>query len=92
MKCTSLGIVEIADKLNKVVVGWINYYGAYYKSAMAPVLRQIDYKLIKWAIRKFKKFRGKWLRAYEWLMGLMKREPKLFVHWKWRKAEIGRAV
>ncbi|WP_082111257.1 MULTISPECIES: group II intron maturase-specific domain-containing protein [Photorhabdus] len=48
---------------NAKIRGWINYYGAFYKSALYPTLRQIDRKLVLWLTRKHKRLRGHRRRA-----------------------------
>lgn len=75
-------IWELARMINPVVRGWIYYYGKFCKSAMYPVLRYIDSVLVKWACRKYKKFRGHPYKAIQWLSAVMKREPGLFAQWK----------
>ena len=40
-----------------IVRGWVNYFGAFYKSALYPTLQHIDRKLARWATRKFKRLR-----------------------------------
>lgn len=75
-------IRDIAEKVNPVVRGWINYYGKYYKSAMYPILRQLNWKLSIWLARKYKRIKGGQRRARLWLANIAKRNPKQFVHWQ----------
>ncbi len=75
-------IDDLARMFNVHVQGWVNYYGRYYKSAMYPFLRNIERFLIRWVMRKYKRFQGHKRRAKKWLGGVRKREPKLFVHWR----------
>jgi len=75
-------ITDLAKMFNAQVQGWVNYYGKYYKSAMYPFLRNIERYLIRWVMRKYKRFQGHKQRAKKWLGSLRKREPKLFVHWR----------
>jgi len=75
-------IEDIAEKINPVVRGWINYYGRFYKSALTSILRQIEDALIKWAMRKFKKYRRRFLRTVRLLGRIAKSRPNLMVHWK----------
>ena len=42
---------------NATIRGWINYYGAFYKSALFAPMRMIDRRLALWATRKMKRFR-----------------------------------
>ncbi len=49
---------DLARMFNAVIHGWVNYYSAFYQSALYPTLRHIDRKLILWATRKFKRLKG----------------------------------
>jgi RNA-directed DNA polymerase len=73
---------DIAHMFNAKVQGWVNYYGSYYKSAMYPCLENIERFLIRWAMRKYKRFKGHKTRAKHWLGRIARREPGLFVHWR----------
>ena len=53
-----LSLAEIAYRLNPLLRGWINYYGRYAPSALAPLLRYVNQTLRAWALRKFKRFRA----------------------------------
>lgn len=75
-------LTDLARMFNAQVQGWVNYYGCYYKSAMYPFLRNIERYLIRWVMRKYKRYRGHKHRAKKWLGRVRKREPKLFVHWR----------
>ena len=72
---------SIALKINPIVLGWINYYGRYYKSALNPIFNHLNRKLVKWATRKYKRMKGSQRRARKWLNRIKKKEPNLFVHW-----------
>lgn len=72
---------DLARKINPIIRGWINYYGRYYKSELYPVFRQLDYGLVRWAERKYKRFRGKFRAPKQWLEAIANREPQLFAHW-----------
>ena len=74
-------IEMIAEAINPTVRGWMNYFGAYNKSAMKGTLNVIQRRLIKWAMCKYKRFRGHRRRAEEWLYEVKKREPTMFAHW-----------
>jgi RNA-directed DNA polymerase len=67
---------------NRVVQGWINYYGAFYKSMLYPLLRHLNRKLVMWAMRKYRRLRRRERRATEWLRTIASREPALFAHWR----------
>jgi RNA-directed DNA polymerase len=75
-------IDDLARMFNAQVQGWINYYGAYYKSALYPTLREIETDLVLWVKRKYKRLQGHHIRAIHWLGRIARREPKLFAHWR----------
>ena len=63
-------------------MGWVNYYGRFYKSELYPLLRRINDYLVRWAKRKFKRLRGSYPRARQWLVRVARREPTLFAQWR----------
>jgi len=79
---SSSSLEDIARRINPVVRGWPNYYGRYYKSAMRPIFRQLQHALARWAMRKYKRLKGHWLRAIHWVNRIMRRDRKLFVSWE----------
>lgn len=80
-KKTGCKIDIIAEMINPLVRGWINYFGRFNPSAMRGTLQCIERRLVKWAMCKYKNFRGRRHRAEKWLCTIRKREPKLFAHW-----------
>ncbi len=82
-------VQDIALEINKMVLGWINYYGHFYKTELKYVLEHIDRRIAIWARRKYKRMRGHKVRAIRWVDGLAKREPTLFVHWQMTRPTVG---
>lgn len=84
---------DLAHMFDRQIRGWVNYYGAFYKSALYPTLRHLDRKLVLWATRKYKRLRGHRRRAAHWLERIACGRPRLFAHWPllWGQAGIGRA-
>jgi RNA-directed DNA polymerase len=80
-KRTGCKIEMIAEILNPILRGWMNYFGKFNRSAMKRALDCIQRRLIKWAMCKYKRFRGHRRRAEEWLRQIRKREPNMFAHW-----------
>jgi len=78
---TDKSLKEIAKESNPIIRGWINYYGKFYKSALDKVLECIDKRLAKWAVKKYKKFKGSIVQAKKWISKIRIRDPKLFAHW-----------
>jgi len=72
---------SISSNLNPQIRGWYNYYGKYQKSAMGGVGRQIDFALVRWAKRKYKKLKPSYKKAVRWIDGVKDRQPRLFIHW-----------
>ena len=79
---TSDDVAALAAWLNPVVRGWMNYYGAFYRSALYRLLQRINTYLVRWARRKFKRLRS-FKKAKRWWKGLIRRQPHLFAHWAW---------
>ena len=71
---------DLAQLCHAHVRGWINYYGAFHRSALRKLFEQLDYRLVKWAMRKYQRFRGRWLRAYRWVHIMARRDPSVCVH------------
>ena len=72
----------LAEEINPHVRGWVNYYGAFYRSELRFLAWRINEHLARWAMQKFKRFRGKYLRAMEWLQRMYRRQPALLAHWE----------
>jgi len=79
---SNLSLENIAHLVNPVLRGWLNYYGLYCKTALYTVLQYFDRILVRWAMKKYKRFRGKQRSATHWLGGIAQRDPGLFVHWQ----------
>jgi RNA-directed DNA polymerase len=75
-----------------VVRGWINYYGAIYRSELRFLAWRINEHLTRWAMHRFKRFRKRYLRAMEWLPRIYRRDRKLFAHWQLIAFTGGRPV
>jgi RNA-directed DNA polymerase len=61
---------------------WINYYGAFYRSELCFLAWRINEHLARWAMHKFKRFRGKYAKAMAWLQKVYQYKPGLFAHWQ----------
>jgi enamine deaminase RidA (YjgF/YER057c/UK114 family) len=72
---------DLARGINPQVRGWINYYGAFYRSILYSLAARIDEHLVRWAMQKFKRLRGRPTRAWRWLDVVRRRQPTLFAHW-----------
>ena len=79
---TQLSLQDIARQLNPLLRGWLQYYGRYAPSALAPLLRYVNQTLLAWALRKFKRFKAHKIRAGQFLERLAATRPDLFAHWQ----------
>lgn len=78
---TGSKIEMIAEMINPTVRGWLNYFTKYNPSAVKYTIDCLNRRLVKWAMCKYKRFRGHRRRAEKWLRELAKREPSMFAHW-----------
>lgn len=73
---------EIRQQVNPVVRGWMNYYGRYHRSQLYPLLARINYYLIRWMRKKFKRFKALKAAMRAWQQAVTSR-PGYFAHWRW---------
>ena len=67
---TQLSLGDIAQRLNPLLRGWIEYYGRYAPSALSPLLRYVNQTLLAWVMRKFKRLADHKIRASKFLQNL----------------------
>lgn len=79
---TNKNIIDIANKYNSIILGWLNYYGRYGKGELSRVLEHINYHLYLWIKRKYKKYKFKPLKAKKCLSKIANNNQLLFHHWK----------
>ena len=82
---TDLSLDDLAEWLNPVIAGWMNYYGQHYRSALYPLLQRVSTYLRRWAGKKYKRLQTH-KRFKRWWTGLLSRQPGLFAHWRWVRA------
>jgi group II intron reverse transcriptase/maturase len=75
-------IEDLSRLFNPKLRGWVNYYGSFYRSVLYKNLRFFSVILTKWAMRKYKRFRGHQRRAGRWLNRIRRTSPHLFAHWQ----------
>ena len=89
-RMTEKSIEDLACMFNPVIRGWINYYSQFYKSALYPILKQLNHALQRWAYRKYKKLHGRKRKALDLLQRIAKQMPHMFVHWRFVGQVAGR--
>ena len=75
-------LLDLSRMFNPIIRGWLNYYGSYYRSALYPLCDHLNRLLKRWAMRKFKRLRGRQRRAAHWLRRIRRQQPALFAHWQ----------
>lgn len=81
-KLSYKSIVGIAQFLNPKIRGWINYYGRYRGYELSKVFRCLHSRLVRWARKRYKRYRTSLNRAFLWLHRVRKQYPNLFYHWE----------
>jgi group II intron reverse transcriptase/maturase len=81
-KLTFKSVVGIAQKLNPMIRGWIQYYGKFRKSSLHIVFRGLNKRLTRWARKRYKRYKTSIKRAYSWLARVQEQYPYLFYHWQ----------
>ncbi len=79
---SSYTILEISRRLNPKLRGWINYYGKFGKYGLRRVFRNLDHRLVKWVMKRYKNLRGRIKKGYNALKKLKGKHPEVFEHWK----------
>src|SRR4051795_13166578 len=70
---SDLDLEAIAKWVRPVLSGWVRYYGRFYPSKLRDELRTIDAFIVRWAARKYKRFRGHTKATWKWLSSLRRR-------------------
>lgn len=80
---TYLSLQQIADNINPIITGWLNYYTKFSKSECWKVMKYLNERLSRWVKRKYKRFKGKAKlgKAYDWLVIRASHDRGLFSHW-----------
>ena len=74
---------ELAKIMNPIIRGWANYFLHFNPSeAKRVALKYVNLLIVKWAMKKYKRLRGRKLEANKWLTKMYVANPKLFHHWQ----------
>ena len=60
----------------------MQYYGAFYRSALQPLLSRINAYLMRWIRNKYKRLRPTKKATASW-QRITRQHPRLFAHWAW---------
>jgi RNA-directed DNA polymerase len=75
-------IGQLARWINPIVRGWMQYYGAFYRSALYPLLKRINGYLVRWLRKKYKRLRT-FKKAHEAWGRLVTQYPRGFAQFRW---------
>jgi hypothetical protein len=73
---------EVAKRINPIVRGWMQFYGAFYRSALFSLLQRINAYLMRWIRKKYKRLRP-FKKALACWKRITRQYPRLFAHWEW---------
>ncbi|MEU5307084.1 group II intron reverse transcriptase/maturase [Streptomyces noursei] len=79
---TQFTFTELAQRINPVVRGWMQYFGAFCRSVLYPLLQRINAYLLRWVRRKYKRLRT-FKKAHRCWKRVIRQYPRLFAHWAW---------
>ena len=79
---TFKSIVGVAQFLNPFIRGWVNYYGKFRKYEMNSIFQLLRKRLVRWARKRYKRYKTSVNRAYKWLETVKEQFPNLFYHWQ----------
>lgn len=75
-------LAGLAERINPIVRGWMNYYGRFFRSKLHPLLKRINGYLVRWARKKYRRL-ASFKRVKRWWDALVERNRGLFVQWQW---------
>ena len=79
---TDLNFADLARMINPIVRGWMNYYGAFYPSALSTLLARINTYLVRWVRKKYKRLRSIRKAQARWEY-VTTTYPRYLAHWEW---------
>jgi RNA-directed DNA polymerase len=81
-RMTFKSVVGIAQRLNPIIRGWINYYGKFRGYELSKVFRLLRIRIVRWARKRYKRYRTSLTKACKWLDRVRVQYPNLFYHWQ----------
>ena len=79
---TDIDLADIAEKINPILQGWLNYYGLFDPWSMAPIWKYTNATLVAWVMRKYKRYAGRKMQARQMIESIANKRRRLFVHWR----------
>lgn len=78
---STLTIQEIAAQVNPQMTGIIRYYGKFGMWALNRLMWHFEFRLVKWVLNKYRKFKNSQTKAYQWIKELKRNYPTMFYYW-----------
>jgi group II intron reverse transcriptase/maturase len=82
-KLSFKSIVGVAQYLNPMIRGWVNYYGKFRAYELTKVFRLLSFRLVRWARKRYKRYKTSIRKAFKWLKQVREQYPYLFHHWRY---------
>jgi RNA-directed DNA polymerase len=79
---TELSFGDLARMINPIIRGWMQYYGAFYRSALSTLLARINTYLMRWTRKKYRRLRPRKKTRAAW-QRITSQHPRYFAHWAW---------
>jgi RNA-directed DNA polymerase len=73
---------DLARWINPIVRGWMDYYGQFYRWELYPLLARINYHLVRWLRKKYRRLRRFRTALAAWKRAVAQR-PGFFAQWRW---------
>ncbi|MFF3277482.1 group II intron reverse transcriptase/maturase [Streptomyces chrestomyceticus] len=77
-----LTFFELARRINPIVRGWMQYYGAFYRTELHRLLKRINAYLMRWIRKKYRRLR-RFDKAHACWQRITRQHPRLFAQWAW---------
>jgi group II intron reverse transcriptase/maturase len=78
---STLSIQEIANQVNPQMRGIIRYYGKFKLWKLQRLMWHFEFRLVKWVLNKYRKFKNSYTKAYQWIKMLKQTYPTMFYYW-----------
>lgn len=78
---SELTIQDIADLVNPQMIGIIRYYGKFKLWELQRLMWHFEFRLVKWVLNKYRKFKGSYSAGYRWIKELKRSYPAMFYYW-----------
>jgi hypothetical protein len=82
MRDSDVTVQDIAQRINPVIKGWINYHLKLYITRLKDFLYLVNIKVASWGRKKYRNLRTSEMKAIGWLHAICMQNRGMYVHWK----------